>query len=133
MSVANSNILLKSVTFNGVAIDEPVGFAYTLEIDDVEIPAAGQTGTTAVGIVRARVVAEVEWIGNSSPLDAYNGTSPTPASLVATFQTKDGSSTRTVTIATCVPLSHGVSTATIPFRYRQTFKQQASAAAVSFA
>lgn len=131
MSVANSNILLKSVTF-GSSIDEPVGFAVMEEVDDVEIPAAGQTGSTAVGIVRKRIVIEVEWIGSTTPFASYDGTNPTAANIVATFQTKDGSSTRTVTIPTCVPLSNGVSTATIPFRYRQTFKQQASASSITY-
>lgn len=126
MSVSHAPLLLVSVSYNSAAFDEPVGFAFMEEVDSIEIPSAGKVGPTGQGILRKRVIAEVEWIGNTAPVASYDGSSTGGNSVVATFSCKDPANTRTVTLSSMRPFGRGMSTGSVPFRYKQTFMYQGS-------
>lgn len=123
MSVQNAEIFLYTVSYNGTSIDEPVGFAYMFETDNLEIPAAGSVGPDAQAILRQRLIIEVEWIGTTAPFAPYDGTGTSGNTIIATFKTKAGG-TRTITATGMRPFNHGQSATSPPFRYKQTFMYQ---------
>lgn len=123
MSVQHAGLLLVSVT-GPATFDQPVGFAFMEEVDNIEIPGAGEVGPTGQGIMRKRVIVEVEWIGNTAPLASYDGSSTGGTAIVASYKCKDPANTRTITVADVRPFGRGFSTGSVPFRYKQTFMYQ---------
>lgn len=114
MAVTEAQLFINSISVGGSSKGVPVGYAWDNQADYVEIPAPGKTGASAQGLIRRRLICEIEWLDGQATAIGTVGT------IIISISQKDTGVT-THTMTSMKAGTYGSSGASVPFRYRQQF------------